>query len=163
MSHLAIKFPLPKPKAPVDRRELTVAINGLSKTHILPGSATMSDEFVLADNDAFSVTLVDVDAHGNKSVPSEPLKGRAGEIMRPEKPELLGPIEASHKRVLTDDEAVKAKQASSKKASDASKVESDKVEKLAKEEADKTEKARREAEKAKADAEKAEKDKKPIR
>lgn len=136
MNYLGLKFPLPKPEVPVDRRELTVLTNGESRTYTLPGSALLSDELVFGEKDDYSVTLVDVDANGNRSIASEPLHGSIVDDARPPKPAVLGPIVPANKRFLTEEEAVQAKADAAKRFAEQTKAEQLKAEQLAKAEAD---------------------------
>lgn len=64
---------LPEKSAPdVVGRELTVSVaGGEPVVYTLAGDVAQSDEFVGADNDIVTGTLVDVDDAGNKSQPSE--------------------------------------------------------------------------------------------
>ena len=134
MSYLGIKFTLPKPAFPVDKRELTVSINGEGKKYILPGSAELSEEFVFADTDTYVVSVVDIDQHGNRSAPSDALSGMVSEDARPPKPGPIGPVVAVNKRHMTDAEAAQAKLDIAKKATEAAKAEAAKADQLAKDE-----------------------------
>jgi hypothetical protein len=141
MNYLGLKFPLPKPATPVETRELTVSINGASRVFLLPGSAMLSDEFIFAETDNYSVTLVDIDEYGNRSAPSAALHGAVCDDLKPATPGELGPIVLANKRHLTESEAAKAKEEFAKKQADAAKAlalkaqqDAEKVEKAEKEE-----------------------------
>lgn len=107
MKYLELKFPLPKPEAPVEQREVTINVNGVAKLMMLPGSATCTDRIVLCENDNYLITVVDIDKYGNRSLPSDRLHGSVIEDLRPAKPEIVGRPE---KRPLSEEEANKAKE-----------------------------------------------------
>lgn len=128
--HIGIKLQLPKPAQPVERRELTITNKGESKTYLLPGSATMSDEMVFTDEDSFKATLVDIDAHGNRSLPSDSLSVNVKEDMRPAKPEPMI-VEKENWRILTDKDVERIRKESARKANEAAKAEAAKAQQIA--------------------------------
>lgn len=148
MSHLGIKFPLPKPAFPVQTRELSVIVNSApARVFTLPGSALTSDEFIFSSDDSYSVTLVDIDSHGNRSLPTKPLSGSIADDLRPATPDALPELVPANKRWLTPAEAETAKKqaevkaAADKKAAEAkaitdAKAEADRLAAIAKIDAD---------------------------
>jgi hypothetical protein len=70
MSQFGLKFSLPAPGASdVATRELTITVNGGDPPTVksYPGSALITDELIFNADDALSLTLVDIDGHGNRS------------------------------------------------------------------------------------------------
>lgn len=109
MKYLAIKFPLPKPAAPVAQREVSVSTNnGTPRIFTLPGTALVTDEIFFRADATYSVSLVDIDAQGNRSAPSRTLHGNVKEDMTPAMPDVIGPLTPESKRCLSDDEAKQA-------------------------------------------------------
>jgi len=124
--YLGVKFPLPKPLAPVAARELPVTVNGTARVITLPGAAVSSDEILFADSDNYTVTLTDIDANGNRSHASNPLHGSIDDDMRPAKPGDLGPLALGDKRLMTDAEAKAAQDLAAKKTAQDLKAAQDK-------------------------------------
>jgi hypothetical protein len=118
MNHLGIKFPLPTPAQPVAARELTVVTNGQGRTYTLPGSALFSDELIFTAEDTYAVSLVDIDANGNRSVPSPAFHGNVADDLRPDRPGEIGPVVPAGKRFLNDADAAQARAQAAAKAAD---------------------------------------------
>jgi hypothetical protein len=141
MKYLAIKFPLPKPAAPVAQREVSVTVNnGPARVSTLPGAALVSEEMIFRAGDTYSVTLVDIDANGNRSTRSKAMNGNVKEDMTPATPAQIGPLTPESKRFLNDGEAKQAV------AQQAAKIEQEQKADIAKaQEVAKAEETRREA------------------
>jgi hypothetical protein len=108
MGYLAIKFPLPKPAAPVAQRELTVVVNNQpARVYLLPGDALVSDQILFANKDSFRVSLVDIDASGNRSPASKVFSDEVSTL--PAKPGDLPPLLPEHKQFLNDEDAKKVR------------------------------------------------------
>jgi|SRR5215831_6443051 len=121
MSHVALKVPLPKPAAPVEKRELSVVVNGdAAKVYVLPGGATETPELLFHKDDSYQITLTDIGAGGHRSQPSPPFSGAAAADMQPARPAELGPVVPAGKRLLNDEEAKQFKaQAAEKEQAEA--------------------------------------------
>ena len=117
MNYLGLKFPLPKPAAPVDRRELSLVVNSEpARVVVLPGSALSSEEFLFGPEDSYRVTLVDIDAFGNRSLPSKAISGSASDDMRPAVPGPVTDPAPADKRVIPEAQAITIKEQHAAKA-----------------------------------------------
>jgi hypothetical protein len=92
MAHFGIKFNLPVPGASdVATRELTITTNGVEPPVVqtLVGTALLSDQVVFSDGDTFSVTLVDIDGHAQRSPASAAFTGTVIDDVAPPTPGLI--------------------------------------------------------------------------
>jgi hypothetical protein len=93
MSSFGFVFSLPPVGASdVSRRELTVTVNGGDPPLVrsYDGQPLQSDEYVFADKDHISVTLVDIDGAGNRSPSSAALSFDVIDDVPPPAPGDLG-------------------------------------------------------------------------
>ncbi len=93
MAKFGIVFALPTPGASdVAQRELTVTVNGGDPPLVqtMQGAVLVSDEMVFTDADELSVTLVDIDEHGNRSQPSAAFSYSVVDDVPPPQPGDLG-------------------------------------------------------------------------
>ncbi len=93
MANFGVTFGLPATTvSDVANRELTVTVNGgdppSSRTYL--GTAILSDEWVFADGDNVSVTLVDIDGHNNRSQPSAAFVFVVTDTVPPPQPNSVG-------------------------------------------------------------------------
>jgi hypothetical protein len=75
MSQFQLTFVLPPVGASdVAKRELSCTVNGgVAETRIYDGQPTASDPWVFNADDTVTLSLIDVDGHGNRSEPSPAL------------------------------------------------------------------------------------------
>lgn len=100
MGKFGIKFGLSNPgAADVSTREMTITINSVDPPTVktMAGSTLITEEFVFNDGDQLSVTLIDIDAHGNRSVPSAAFVYTVVDDIPPPQP---GPISVAAKRQI---------------------------------------------------------------
>ncbi len=92
MSQFGIKFGLPPVGASdVAKRELTVTVNGIDPPQVvtMTGQPLLSDEMVFNADDVLSVSLVDIDAHDNRSPASAALVYTVTDDIPPPAPGVL--------------------------------------------------------------------------
>ncbi len=93
MANFGYIFALPPVGASdVAKRELTVTVNGGDPplTRSYDGQPVVSDEFIFADHDHVSLTLVDIDGAGNRSSSSAALSFDVVDDVPPPAPGDLG-------------------------------------------------------------------------
>lgn len=100
MAQFGIKFGLPAPGAvDVATRELSITTNGAEPPVVqtLAGMVNISEEVTFNDGDSFSVVLVDIDGHGNRSQPSAAFTGTVVDDVAPPIP---GEVTLAEKRQI---------------------------------------------------------------
>lgn len=96
MASFGLKFQLPPPGASdVTTRELSVTVNGGDppQIHNLAGSTLVTDEMVFQADDQLVLTLVDIDAKGNRSQASAAFSLTVVDDIAPPQPGELGVAE----------------------------------------------------------------------
>lgn len=88
---LKVTISLPKPGASdVASRELRVSLNGGEATKTELEKDALEASFTCDASTKFSITLVDIDASGNRSPESSALEGTAEDTFAPPAPGALG-------------------------------------------------------------------------
>lgn len=96
MAQFGVRFGLPVSGASdVATRELTITVNGVDPPVLqtLTAGSLLSDQVVFNDGDNYSVSLVDIDAHGNRSPASAALVGVVVDSIPPPMPNMVNVAE----------------------------------------------------------------------